>query len=90
MVKEKVWQDQFQIKTTFDARTIIKTTLDARYSRSRPPLLLHPFHGVIPEDNIVLGEDQEDVPDLINDDIGNNPSVPQGIAVLAESICHVG
>ena len=83
MVQEKVWQDQFQIKTTFDARTIIKTTLDARYSRWSQLCFLH-------GDNIVLGEDQEDVPDLINDDIGNNPSVPQGIAVLAESICHVG
>ena len=101
MVHEKVWQDKFQIKTTLDARMIIKTTLDARTRVQIPsswvvssfrilPLILHPFHGVIPEDNIVLGADQEDVPDLINDDIGNNPQVPQGIAGLVESICHVG
>ena len=35
-------------------------------------------------------EDQEGVPDLINDDVDNNPSVRQGIAGLTESICHVG
>jgi hypothetical protein len=34
-------------------------------------------------------QDQEDVPDFVND-IDNNPSVPKDIAGLVEIICHVG
>ena len=44
-------------------------------------------YGRYKGDNRVAGvEDQEHVQDLINDDLDNNPSVPQGIAGLAESI----
>ena len=57
------------------------------------PWLLHPFHGVIPEDKIVLGADQEDVPDLINDDICNNTSGYCSLAVAfatSDEVCDGG
>ena len=83
---EQIWHDEFQIKITLDARV---RTLKHQHTE----ISLWVGYGRDVESSRDRGggvEDQEGVPDLICDDIDNNPSAPQGIANLAESICQVG